>query len=109
MKRIFTILLVITILTAMMKPVHSFGAAAGTPTVELTKTTYKVGEDIVGSYADYTSNYWGRSRADIVIYKKGDVVGQSSNLGGYSVYIQMRTSRSPVHPPALLPSQKMTM
>lgn len=86
MKRIFTILLVITILTAMMIPVHSFGAAAGTPTVELTKTTYKVGEDIVGSYADYTSNYWGRSRADIVIYKKGDVVGQSSNLGGYSVY-----------------------
>ena len=60
--------------------------AANPPVLTLSKTTYKVGEDIVGTYEHFTEDLWGGERADIVVYKKGDVVGQASNLGGYSVY-----------------------
>ena len=87
MKKLLTLLLVIAMITTMIMPLQSFGAAAETtPAVELTKSVYRVGEDIVGSYANFTEDYYGATRADIVIYKKGHVVGKDSNLGGYSVW-----------------------
>lgn len=56
------------------------------PTVSVSKDVYLYGEDIVVTYADFTSDYWGTAFSEIDIFKKGDVVGSNPSKASYVIY-----------------------
>ena len=56
------------------------------PTVSVSKDVYLYGEDIVATYANFTSDYWGTAFSEIDIFKKGDVVGSNPSKASYMIY-----------------------
>ena len=55
------------------------------PTLSLSKTVYTTGENIVATYANFTSAYYGSSFTEIDIFSDGAIPGQVASKAGYVV------------------------
>ncbi len=66
--------------TVVGEPAYFWVVDPDWPTVQLSKDTYEVGEDIVATYAGFTEDYWGSGWAEIDILRKGEVVGTNGPL-----------------------------